>query len=211
MASLPYSIADLKSRILRYRSLDRGLTGDAYFLKDGNLQGVGNQPNLSSWKKAAVLLLFIEQLQQAHLILTVRSKKLRDHSGQISFPGGKIEVNDPSIEMAALREVQEEIGLEPSQIEILGQLPCYYTGTGFEIYPVIGFVAQPQQYCLNREEVEQIFEVPLSYLMQPRHHQSEFRKFDGHLWQFYTILYNDFKIWGATAGMIRILYERLYQ
>lgn len=210
MSALPYSVADLKLRILRHHNLSEGFSGDTSVVKVGTRQICGQRSH-SSWKKAAVLLLFIEHLQQASLILTRRAKKLRDHSGQISFPGGKIDASDPSVEMAALREVEEEIGVSPSEIEVLGRLPCYYTGTGFKIYPVIGVAAEPQHFHQNRDEVDQILEVPLSFLMQPRHHRCELRDFEGSLWHFYTIAYNDLAIWGATAGMIRVLYERLYQ
>ncbi|SSC71329.1 unnamed protein product [Ciceribacter sp. T2.26MG-112.2] len=161
-------------------------------------------------KDAAVLVPVVDDPDGAKVILTQRTATLRKHSGQIAFPGGGIDEGDLSPEVAALREAREEIGLDPNFVETVGRLPQYLSGTGFRIVPVLsvvkrGFVIEP-----NPDEVDAVFEVPLSFLMNPDNHQRDSRTWQGIVRHFYVMPYGERQIWGITAGIIRTLYERLY-
>ncbi len=161
-------------------------------------------------KDAAVLVPVVDDPDGAKVILTQRTATLRKHSGQVAFPGGGIDEGDLSPEVAALREAEEEIGLDPSFVETVGRLPQYLSGTGFRIVPVLsvvrrGFVIKP-----NPDEVDAVFEVPLSFLMNPDNHQRDSRIWQGIVRHFYVMPYGERHIWGITAGIIRTLYERLY-
>jgi 8-oxo-dGTP pyrophosphatase MutT (NUDIX family) len=136
---------------------------------------------------------------------------LRKHSGQIAFPGGAIDPEDGTAENAALREANEEIGLVSERAEILGSLPRYLTGSGFSITPVLAVVNTPFDVHPNPDEVADIFEVPLSFLMNPDNHRRESRLFNGTERFYYAMPYHERFIWGVTAGIIRGLYERLYR
>jgi len=146
----------------------------------------------------------------AKVILTQRTTRLRKHSGQIAFPGGGIDDTDVSPEEAALREAQEEIGLDPAYVETVGRLPQYLSATGFRIIPVLSVVSRGFTITPNPHEVESVFEVPLSFLMNPENHQRDSRDWRGILRHYYVMPYGERYIWGITAGIIRTLYERLY-
>jgi len=159
---------------------------------------------------AAVLVPVVDHADGATVILTERSSRLREHSGQVAFPGGRIDPTDISPEDAALREAEEEIGLDRSMVEIVGRMPDYVTGSGYRIQPILSVVRPQFSLVLNADEVEDAFEVPLSFLMDPVNHRRESR-----IWQererfFYTMPYGERFIWGITAGILRMLYERLY-
>lgn len=161
-------------------------------------------------KPAAVLIPVVDYGSHASVLLTTRNAQMRSHSGQVAFPGGKIDAEDLSPEHAALREANEEIGLDARHTQTLGRLPQYMTGTGYAITPVLAVVNRPFELRANPDEVADIFEVPLNFLMDPRQHQRESRIFAGHERFYYAIHYQNRNIWGATAGIIRSLYERLY-
>lgn len=143
------------------------------------------------------------------VLLTQRTAHLRDHPGQISFPGGRVEPDDPSPIHTALREAQEEIGLPAEQVEVVGYLPEYRTGTGFRVIPVVAFVRPPVVVVPDPFEVADVFEVPLTFLLDPLNHQRQSMHYRGRQREFYAMPYGERFIWGATAGMIRSLYERL--
>ncbi|MCL6706986.1 CoA pyrophosphatase [Pseudomonas sp. R2.Fl] len=161
-------------------------------------------------KDAAVLVGIVDDPGDAKVILTQRTAKLRKHSGQIAFPGGGIDADDTSPEVTALREAHEEIGLEPRFVETVGRLPQYLSGTGFRITPVLGVVSRGFAITPNPHEVDEVFEVPLSFLMNPDNHRQDSRMWQGIIHHFYVMPYGERYIWGITAGILRTLYERLY-
>lgn len=161
-------------------------------------------------KDAAVLVPVVDDPDGAKVILTQRTATLRKHSGQIAFPGGGIDEGDISPEVAALREAREEIGLDSAFVETVGRLPQYLSATGFRIIPVLSVVRRGFVITPNPEEVDAVFEVPLSFLMNPDNHQRDSRTWQGIVRHFYVMPYGERHIWGITAGIIRTVYERLY-
>lgn len=165
---------------------------------------------------AAVLVPLVERSEGLHVLLTQRTAHLRDHAGQISFPGGRSEAGDADAVATALREAEEEIGLARRHVEVLGSLPEYRTVTRFAVTPVVGLVQADFSLSLDSNEVAQAFEVPLSFLMTPAHHQRHVFDFDGQSREFLSIDWpraagdgESFFIWGATAAMLRNLYRLL--
>jgi 8-oxo-dGTP pyrophosphatase MutT (NUDIX family) len=181
---------------------------------------------------AAVLVPIVmrgEQGNEPHLLLTQRTQHLSSHAGQIAFPGGKVDPDDQSVEHAALREAEEEVGLTAEYVEVLGQLPSYITGTSFHITPVVALVSPNHTLQTNAYEVEFAFEVPLSFLMDPANHRLHQWENNGVQRQWYSMPYRpattklsngsnasnasnpetEYFIWGATAGMIRNFYRFL--
>ncbi|WP_283194161.1 CoA pyrophosphatase [Rhizobium sp. AN80A] len=161
-------------------------------------------------RDAAVLVPVIDDGDEARVIFTQRTSTLRKHSGQIAFPGGKIDGEDETPEQAAVREADEEIGLKGSFVETVGRLPNYLASTGFRITPVLAVVRPGFDLTLNPDEVDDVFEVPLSFLMAPGNHIRDKRMVDGLDRHFYRMPYETRMIWGITAGIVRTLYERLY-
>lgn len=161
-------------------------------------------------KDAAVLVPVIDDGDEARVIFTQRTKTLRNHSGQISFPGGGIDAQDRSPEEAALRETEEEIGMSHRFIETVGRMPDYISGTGFRIKPVLAVVRRGFTLTPNPAEVDEVFEVPLSFLMNPANHSRGSRMFQGRERFFYEMPYGERYIWGITAGIVRSIYERFY-
>jgi len=143
------------------------------------------------------------------VLLTQRSSDMPDHSGQIAFPGGKIEPDDVTPLDTALREAEEEIGLARTHVRPLGYLLPFLSRTGYLITPVVGLVTPPFDLTINPREVTDAFEVPLAFLMDPRNHQRKSREFNGEQRHFYAMPFQDRYIWGITAGIIRNLWERL--
>ncbi|WP_265944184.1 CoA pyrophosphatase [Dechloromonas sp. A34] len=158
---------------------------------------------------AAVLFPIVLRDDKQTVLLTQRTAHLRDHAGQISFPGGRVEAEDLSPIHTALRETEEEIGLSRERIEVLGFLPEYRTGTGFRVTPVVALVLPPFDIQPDPFEVAEVFEVPLAFLLDPANHQQHSIHYRGALRQYFAMPYGDYFIWGATAGMIRSLTERL--
>lgn len=156
--------------------------------------------------RAAGVLLAVEGDQ---LILTRRSGQLRHHPGQIAFPGGKVEPSDAGPEAAALREAQEETGLDPAMVEVLGCLPPHETITGFQVTPVIGLVHGRFEARPDSGEVEEVFRVPLAHLTNPDNFRIEGRIWEGTKRYFYTVPYGPYYIWGATARILRALAGRV--
>jgi len=159
---------------------------------------------------AAVLVGLVERPRGLSVILTRRSDALRRHTGQIALPGGRCEPGETPWG-AALREAHEEIGLDPTLVDVVGLSTPYRTGTGFHVIPVVGFVGQGYEPTPNPDEVAEVFETPFGFLMDPMSYkQREMKTADGVTRRFYAATWEDRTIWGATAGMLRALYDRLY-
>ncbi len=171
----------------------------------------GAGPRDPALMSAAVLMPIVARAPELTVLFTRRTAHLRSHSGQVSFPGGRAEAHDESPETTALRETREEIGLDPGRVEMLGRLSDYHTRTGYRITPFIGVVTPPLALHPDLHEVEEVFEVPLSFLLDPRNHRRLVREYQGELRPFYAIPYGNPYIWGATAGMLVNLYRHLAQ
>jgi len=161
-------------------------------------------------RPAAVLIPVVEH-REPTVLLTQRAGHLADHAGQIAFPGGKIDATDASPLDAALREAWEEIGLDRAFVDPIGYLDLYGTGFGFRILPTVARVRPGFTLNINRSEVDDAFEVPLAFLMNPVNHQIHSKEFRGMERTYYAMPYAERYIWGATAGILRILYERICQ
>lgn len=153
-------------------------------------------------KPAGVLVPIVNRADGPTILLTQRTAHLKKHAGQISFPGGGWEEQDPHLEATALRETEEEIGLHPRHIEVLGQLSLYETSTAYGVTPVVGWVEPPFDLTVDPFEVAEAFEVPLAWIMQRENHQQESRVRDGRRRHYYVLPYEGRFIWGATAGML---------
>jgi len=158
---------------------------------------------------ASVLFPIVLREDGPSVLLTQRTEHLKDHAGQISFPGGRFEPEDESPVHTALREAEEEIGLMPAHVEIIGYLPEYWTVTGFRVTPVVGLVTPPFELSLDSFEVASVFEVPLAFLLDPANRQRHAREVLGRLRHYYAMPYGDYFIWGATAGIIVSLAQAL--
>jgi 8-oxo-dGTP pyrophosphatase MutT (NUDIX family) len=159
-------------------------------------------------RPAAVLIPVVAHAQPT-VLLTQRAAHLNDHAGQISFPGGKIDATDASPLDAALREAEEEIGLSRQFIDPIGYLDLYATGFGFRILPTVARVKPGFKLSINEAEVDDAFEVPLAFLMNPVNHQVHSKDFRGIERSYYAMPFEERYIWGATAGILRVLYERI--
>lgn len=164
---------------------------------------------LTTHRPAAVLVPLVMRSLEPTVLLTRRTDHLHHHPGQISFPGGRVEEGDEGPVDTALRETEEEIGLDRERVELLGSLPDYLTGTGFCVTPVVGLVHLPFDLKLDDFEVAEAFEVPLSHFLDPAHHQRHSQEFQGRVRHFHAMPYKHHYIWGATAGIIMSLYHLL--
>lgn len=160
---------------------------------------------------AAILFPLVLRDEGLTVLLTQRTDHLKDHPGQISFPGGRVEQEDRSPEHTALREAEEEIGLAARHVRTLGYLPEYRTGTGFRVTPVVAALQPPFDITPDPFEVAEVFEVPLAFLLNPENHQRHSLHHRGALRHYYAMPYGPRFIWGATAGMIHSLYLKLCQ
>lgn len=205
-----FSADDLAERARARLSLD--LPQDVFARpappRRGDFQLNGVEAPEAPGKPAAVLVPVVAREDGATLLLTRRTDGLRKHPGQIAFPGGRIDPGDADPLAAALREAHEEIALPQSAVTPLGYLDAYQTGTGYRIVPVVALVSPPFELMLCEAEVADVFETPLDFLMNPDNHQIVTRERDGR--RFYAMPFGERYIWGATAGMLRNLYERLY-
>lgn len=162
-------------------------------------------------KPAAVLVPIRQTGGEARVILTRRNAAMRSHAGQIAFPGGRAEPGDSGPEATAMRESGEEIGLAPANVAILGFLDGYLTGTGYHVSPVVGLVDAGFSPRPDPAEVDAVFEVPLGFLMDPTNHFTHQRSLAGRQRRYLAMPFGEHYIWGATAGMLRNLYDRVYR
>jgi 8-oxo-dGTP pyrophosphatase MutT (NUDIX family) len=151
---------------------------------------------------AAVLIGLVERAGGPGLLLTQRTAHLRDHAGQISFPGGRVEETDSSVVAAALREAREEIGLDPAKVEILGELAPYDTATGFRIHPVVGWLVPPFELRVDPSEVDEVFELPLAFVLDPINRRRQSFRRGSMTRAYYVLPWQNRFIWGATAGIL---------
>jgi 8-oxo-dGTP pyrophosphatase MutT (NUDIX family) len=160
--------------------------------------------------RPAAVLVGVVLREELTVLLTQRTNSLPTHAGQIAFPGGKLEPHDEGPIGAALRESVEEIGLDPQFVEPLGFLDSYRTGTGFSVAPVVALIQPGFELKPDPREVHDVFEVPLAFLMDEANHQKHAREWRGRERHYYAMPYGDRYIWGATAGMIKNLHQRLF-
>jgi 8-oxo-dGTP pyrophosphatase MutT (NUDIX family) len=160
-------------------------------------------------RPAAVLVPVVDRAEPT-VLLTQRAIHLPQHPGQISFPGGKIEPTDETPLAAALREAEEEVGLDARFVDPIGYLDLYMTTQGFRIVPLLARIASDYRLTLNPSEVDEAFEVPLQFLMEPANHQKHSRDWEGIKRYYFEIPFEQRKIWGVTAGILRNLYEKIY-
>lgn len=160
-------------------------------------------------RPAAVLCALAPRGEGFNVILTRRSEQLKTHSGQVAFPGGKIDPTDPSPMAAALREAEEEIGLTADQVDVIGAIDRYETGTGFTITPFIAICHPAFQPIAEEGEVAEVFETPLDFLMDPRNRERRSAKWQGQLRHYYAYDWEGRLIWGATAAMLKALSDRI--
>ena len=193
------SRAEIAARLASHPPLDELMTADD--LERQHLIG------RSTLRPAAVLLLVVEHPQPT-VVFTQRTAHLADHAGQISFPGGRCDEADCTPERTALREAEEEVGIEPGRIELLGRLPEYRTSTGFSVTPVVGWARPPMLYRPDPHEVAEVFEVPLEFLLDVRNHRYESAFFRGRMRKYWAMPFGDRFIWGATAGML-VTFQRI--
>jgi len=164
----------------------------------------------SELKSAAVLIPIVEielenGIKQLEILLTIRASHLKHHGGQVSFPGGKAESYDDSIISTAIREAQEEIGLDDKNVEVIGQLHPYQTISGYIVTPIIAFVANQQSYLIDKNEVAEIFQVPLHHFLDDSNHHFVNIMQKNSLHQVHFMPYQEYNIWGATAAMLKDL------
>ena len=157
---------------------------------------------------AAVLAPVYRDASGALRLVLVRKVPGGRHGGQVAFPGGHREPSDGSLRVTALREAEEEIGLRPEQVEVLGRMPDYHTGTGYRVTPIVGWAEGPLAYRPDPHEVEEVFEVPLAFLLDPRNHHHETAIQRGRLRRYWAVPYGERYIWGATAGML-VAFQRI--
>jgi 8-oxo-dGTP pyrophosphatase MutT (NUDIX family) len=209
---------DLIARLARQPIGRRGFGGTSDPLEAAEIRAAtrgdhdlnpGETPPSAALRPAAVLVPLIDRPEGMTVLLTQRTAHLSAHAGQISFPGGRVEEQDTDAVATALRETEEEIGLTRDRVGVIGRLDTYVTGTGFEITPIVGIVTPGYTLALDAFEVAEAFEVPLSYVLDPRNHNRQERESAGRTRVFFVLPYQGRNIWGATAGMLVNLAEVL--
>ena len=190
----------------------------AEFLYRFNLLQYGdschNYQHNSPLRSAAVLIALVNDSDEMNisglqLLLTKRASHLKHHPSQISFPGGKVEPTDRNLIHTALREAQEEIGLSPEAVTIIGQLPNYEIISGYQVTPIVAVIESPQYYQKDANEVDEIFQVPLKHFLQPENHRSIMSYRNGHHHNVHFFPYKHYNIWGATAAMLKDLVDHI--
>ena len=193
---------EIETRDAIRRSVIAASGGGPVASRGDNDLNPGMKPLRDTLTPAAVLVALVDRPDGFTVMLTQRTDHLRDHAGQISFPGGKIEEHDEDHVATALREAEEEVGLAPQAVEVVGALDRYVTRTGFAVTPVVGFVDPPFKVAPDPFEVAEVFEVPLRHFLTPGNRQRHSYEIDGVTRQYYAMPYGDYYIWGATAGML---------
>jgi 8-oxo-dGTP pyrophosphatase MutT (NUDIX family) len=210
----PSPSSQLRSRILQRFAGSQ----PAHELADWRLLGVNADMSRKLSKHfpqdpvpAAVLFPLVDRPEGLSVLLTQRASQLARHAAQVSFPGGRLEPDDPDVASAALREAQEEIGLDPARVRVFGYLPDHVVISGFRVTPVLGLVAPPFSLELNPAEVQSVFEVPLDHVLDRRNHKARMRRVGDEEVLLYDIPWQEQNIWGATAGMLLTFVRMLQQ
>ena len=210
-----FSIADLRARaegVLTPPETQKADPGAAALRHDFELDPeLANFDGTYEKRQAAVLIPVIECDNRASVLFTQRTDHLPTHAGQISFPGGKVDAADADMVDTALREASEEINLDPQFVDPVGFLDDYVTSTGYRISPLVAVIREGYSVMPDHNEVADVFDVPLSFLMNAANHEIHTREWRGRRRKFYAMPYGERFIWGATAGMLRNLYEWMYQ
>lgn len=193
----------------RIKDLVQALTLPARPSSDYDLNPDQEGPPGRTLRPAGVLIAVAEVRGRLDVLLTKRASGLKHHPGQIAFPGGKVDQGDRDVVAAALREAQEEVGLDPGRVEILGTMPEHETVTGFSVTPVLARITQPFVPVAEPGEVEEVFSVPLSFVTDRANFRIEQRLWRGTWRSFYVVPHGPYYIWGATARMLRALTDRL--
>ena len=198
-------ISELKRRLLPLNhqdSFDKNDQIEQQQLKD-YLQATGIKP-MTSFRQAAVLIPIVQNIQtsQWDVILTKRAKHLKNHPGEISFPGGRFEPQDGHLQFTAIRETQEEIGIKQQHVELIGRLPRQNTISQYQVTPFVGIIKPQYSITIDRNEVDEAFLVPLEFAINSSNQQIRERELNNNSFSFYVIQYNDYHIWGATAKML---------
>lgn len=196
----------LRARALHSAPPDVALRSDDDLNPEARLIVPGSVP-----RPAAVLVPLVPRDGGLHVILTRRTDHLSRHGGQVAFPGGRIDDTDESPVAAALRETEEETGIDRGFVETIGFLDTYLTGTSYRVIPVVGILRHDFTVTPQPSEVADVFEVPLAFLMNPKHHERHSREWQGRERFYYAMPFEGRYIWGATAGMIHNLYALMYE
>ena len=194
-------ITNIKSNLLKYGSC----SSDFDLNPDMNLDQEFN------FLEASVLIPILTFKKDLEILLTKRSNNLKNHPGQIAFPGGKKDQSDSSPIETALRETQEEVGLNPKNVEIIASLPSHKTATGFVIKPYLGLINQPFSEILRQGEVDEVFTVPYEYILNEKNFSIQTRKWNGSQRSYYVVPYGPYYVWGATARILLNLSRALSQ
>lgn len=207
------ALTDLRSRILRRFEGSQ----PRHELADWRLLGIDAEGSRRFQRHfptdpvaAAVLVALVDRPEGLTVLLTERASQLAKHAAQISFPGGRLEPSDPDVASAALREAQEEIGLDPSHVRVIGYLPDHLVISGFRVTPVLSLVTPPFLLTPNPEEVAEVFEVPVSHIFDRGNHKARLRRVGDEDLLLYDIPWERHSIWGATAGML-LTFVRMVQ
>lgn len=203
MSGLDATIAHLRARLL-----PASASADATY-SDFDLAPEHRPPGVLGRKDASVLVPLIARPEGLSVLLTRRTADMPTHAGQIAFPGGRRQPEDPDVVTTALREAHEEVGLAPERVEVLGLVEAYETVTAYRVTPVVGLVRDPGPLAPDPREVAAIFEAPFAFLMDSANLQRHEREWQGMQRAYYAIPYQEHYIWGATAGMLRALARRL--
>ena len=203
------SLATLRERLIDRLEPAGGWIPDQTAARSDFDLNPGLDRPIRTLRPAAVLIPVIARPEGATALLTRRADSLASHTGQIAFPGGRLDAGETAVD-AALREAMEEVALDPASVEVLGVGDAYETGTGYLITPVIGWLAQPPLTKPSEDEVAEVFETPWDFLMDPANHRRDFYDREGQRRWFWAMPWEDRYIWGVTAGILRALRVRLY-
>lgn len=203
------AFSDLDDFLGRARTRLDPIEGDLSLMEGGDLDFLSPQ-EIKAVRAAAVLVPIIPREDGPTALLTVRPATMSTHAGQVAFPGGKVDPVDPDEVAAALREAEEEVGVNPATVDLIGRGAPYVTGTRFRITPVIGVLPADFEATPDDTEVDAVFETPLEFLMNTSNHQLGEAIYKGKPRRYYEMPHNGFRIWGVTAGIIRKLYHTLY-